>query len=477
MWFPSKEEVVLAGKEFITPIGPTSTKKPTVSRTLPFKKAKRLRVSWFVLGMLAGVGCAFALQAAISSFHSASDAGDMEETSALEGSGEEADISPSHFLIKVGKGDTLLDILTRKGVNFQEAHDIVDAVRAHYDPRNLTVGQEVDLQLNEEKIAGSDKDFDVASLVIETSVTQAVDFEQQSKGDFNVATHEAKLTTELSGGGGVITNSLYQTGIDQGVPPAVLSSLINAYSYDVDFQREIHRGDAFQVVFEELKTDKDKIAGYGKMLYATLKLGNEEKRIYHYTLRNGEEGYYDENGQSVRKALLRTPINGARLTSGYGMRRHPILGYTRMHKGVDFAAPTGTPVYAAGDGYIDYAARKGSYGIYVRVNHNTQYATAYAHLSKLGAKARRGSRVKQGDIIGYVGTTGASTGPHLHYEVLAYGKQTNPKNLKFPTGHKLEGQELAAFKDNVKQVQLVASRVIDHQPALASIATTTPHQD
>jgi murein DD-endopeptidase MepM/ murein hydrolase activator NlpD len=327
----------------------------------------------------------------------------------------------------------------------------------------------VELQLNESKLGSAASDFDVASLRIKLTPIETLELKQTQKDSFSINTLQAELTTELSSGGGVIKTSLYQTGIDSGVPPAILGTLINAYSYDVDFQREIRQGDSFNVVFEKMKTEDDVTAGYGKMLYATLTLGGHEKKIYQFTRPGGAEGYYDENGQSVRKALLRTPINGARLSSGFGMRHHPVLGYGKMHKGVDFAAARGTPIYAAGDGTIDYAGRRGSYGNYVRIRHNGQYSTAYAHMNKIAAKSRKGARVKQGEVIGYVGTTGRSTGPHLHYEVLEHGKQINPKSAKFPTGHKLAGRELASFKENIKQVELIASRMIKGESALAKV--------
>lgn len=459
-----------------------------VVRTIPPKRATRLRISWFVLGAIFGMSSAAIVnlftedstptaieRTALSggSFYSQAQKRAQRNNAYAEAENAARDAAnmehPSHFVLKVSKGDTLSDMLTRKGVNYQEAHNIITALRKEYDPRRLVVGQEVELQLNENKLGSAESDFDVAHLRIKLSPIETLELKQSQKDDFAIKTQQAELTSELSSGGGVITSSLYQTGINSGVPPAILGTLINAYSYDVDFQREIKQGDTFNVVFEQMKTEDDIAAGYGKLLYATLTLGGEEKKIYHYTRPNGTDGYYDENGQSVRKALLRTPINGARLSSGFGMRRHPVLGYGKMHKGVDFAAPRGTPIYAAGDGTIDYAGRRGSFGNYVRIRHNNQYSTAYAHMNKIAAKSRKGSRIKQGEVIGYVGTTGRSTGPHLHYEVLEHGKQINPKSAKFPTGHKLAGKELASFKENIKQIDLVASRLIEGESKLAQV--------
>lgn len=450
----------------------------TVARTISPKRVRRLRISWFILGTLFGIACATGIGRLTSGISASpphnSVAQQTEEDPAPQAllsldslMGDEEPSDPTHFTMVVRKGDTLSDMLIRKGVNYQEAHNIITVLRKEYNPRKLVAGQQVELQLNENKLSSPEADFDVASLRIRISPTETLELAQNSKNSFNLNTQQAELVTELSSGGGVIRSSLYETGINSGVPPAILATLISAYSYDVDFQREIRQGDQFNVVFERVKTEDDIAAGYGKLLYATLTLGGQEKKIYLYTRPDGESGYYDETGQSVRKALLRTPINGARLSSGYGMRRHPVLGYGKMHKGIDFAAPTGTPIYAAGDGVIDYAGRRGSFGNYVRIRHNNQYSTAYAHMSKIAMKSRNGARVKQGQVIGYVGTTGRSTGPHLHYEVLQRGAQINPQKVKFPTGHKLAGQELTAFKANIKQMDLVATRLIDGEAKLA----------
>lgn len=440
------------------------------------KKAKRLRIAWFVLGSMFGALCTSGIHwlitddvtGQLASGETIEEAIEQAESNNAEAEAtaaavQKADLPPqTHFTMEVSSGDTLMDMLTRKGVEYQEAHNLIAALRKEYNPRRLVVGQELELQLTE---AESAADYAVDSLRIRLTPVETLELRQTAKDDFALKTLKAELSTELAGGGGVINSSLYQTGVDSGVPPVILGTLINAYSYDVDFQREIRSGDQFNVVFERLKTDDDITAGYGKLLYATLTLGGEEKRIYLFTRKNGDEDYYDENGQSVRKALLRTPVNGARLSSGFGMRRHPVLGYGKMHKGVDFAAPTGTPIYAAGDGTVEYAARYGSFGNYVRIRHTNEYKTAYAHMHRIAAK--KGARVKQGQVIGYVGTTGRSTGPHLHYEVHSNGKAVNPKNIKFPTGHKLKGNELASFRENTKQIDLIAARLIKGESQLA----------
>ena len=188
-------------------------------------------------------------------------------------------------------------------------------------------------------------------------------------------------------------------------------------------------------------------------MFANLKLSDRSLPIYRMEFKDGHADYFQEDGRSIRKALMRTPINGGRLSSGYGMRHHPVLGYNKMHKGVDFAAPTGTKIYAAGDGVIESLGRNGGYGNYIRIRHNSTLKTAYAHMHRFEKGLRKGDRVRQGDVIGRVGTTGRSTGPHLHYEVLANGRQVNPRSVKLPTGEKLTGDRLAALKTTVSSYQ------------------------
>jgi murein DD-endopeptidase MepM/ murein hydrolase activator NlpD len=229
------------------------------------------------------------------------------------------------------------------------------------------------------------------------------------------------------------------------VPATVVVELIRNFSYDVDFQRDIQPNDRFEVMFERMVDEEGRTARNGKVLFADLILGGASHRIYRFTTPDGQVDYYNAKGESIRKALLRTPIDGAKLTSSFGSRMHPILGYTVAHKGVDFGAATGTPIMAAGAGTVVEADWKGAYGRYVKIRHNSGYSTAYAHLSQFGRNVKVGARVNQGEIVGYVGATGRVTGPHLHYEVLVNDKQINPMSAKVATGQKLEGKLLTAF--------------------------------
>ena len=229
--------------------------------------------------------------------------------------------------------------------------------------------------------------------------------------------------------------------------------MINLYSYDVDFQRDIKIGDKFEILVESFYTQDGKKVRDGDILFSSLSLRKRSKPIDIYMHKiDGNTKYYNSKGSSNRKTLLRTPINGARVSSSYGMRRHPVLGYSKMHKGIDFAAARGTPILAAGDGKITYYGRRGGYGNFVRIKHTKEYSTAYAHASRFVKRLRRGSKVKQGQVIAYVGTTGRSTGPHLHFELLKRGKAVNPSKVKATSGSRLRGKKLKFFKETKSRI-------------------------
>jgi murein DD-endopeptidase MepM/ murein hydrolase activator NlpD len=250
----------------------------------------------------------------------------------------------------------------------------------------------------------------------------------------------ARSNGEIAGG------SLLAAGMASGVPAGVMTEMIRIFSFDVDFQRDIQPGDRFDLMYERFHLADGRLVRGGEVMYAALTLSGKTLRLYRHKDSSGRLDYYNELGHSVRKALLKTPIDGARLTSRFGMREHPILGYSVMHRGVDFGAPTGTPIFAAGDGTIDDIGERSGYGRYIRVRHSGAYATAYAHMNGYGRGLRKGMRVRQGQVIGYVGASGRATGPHLHYEVIRDGAQINPVTVKFSTGEKLTGAELARFQ-------------------------------
>jgi murein DD-endopeptidase MepM/ murein hydrolase activator NlpD len=241
------------------------------------------------------------------------------------------------------------------------------------------------------------------------------------------------------------------------VPPAVLAEVVRIFSWDVDYQRETRPGDEIAVLFERERVADGPVIGAGDIRYARLDVGGRIVEAFRFE-RGDDAAFFTRDGESLRKFLLRTPVSGARMSSGFGMRRHPILGYTRMHRGIDFAAPTGTPIYAAGDGRLVRVGRYGGYGNYIRIQHGEGYATAYAHLSRFAEGMRSGRRVEQGDVIGYVGSTGRSTGPHLHFEVLENGEQVDPLGVAQPPAENLEGEALAAFQ---REVQAVETRLAE----------------
>jgi murein DD-endopeptidase MepM/ murein hydrolase activator NlpD len=364
-------------------------------------------------------------------------------------------LAPGKALAKkltIGKGDTLMGILVNKGaVPKEDAYKAVLALNKVYDPRDLTPGREITVFFHRDPSI-ADRGF--SGLRIEKDIVNAVTVKRDGNGDYKVNEVEKDVHRSLRAFRGTISSSLYEDAKAQGVPDAVIIELIKMYSWNVDFQRGIHTGDKFEVMYEEYKTeDEELVRGRGNVLYAQLTLDGEQMPFYRYTDRHGDTGYFDDGGQSAKKPLMKTPIDGARLSSGYGMRKHPVLGYTKMHKGVDFAAPRGTPIYAAGDGTVEKMGPYSSYGNYIRIRHRNNLKTAYAHMKGFKSGLRAGSRVKQGQIIGYVGTTGRSTGPHLHYEVLVNNRQANPNSVKLPTGIALKGKDLKAFKMLVAQTK------------------------
>ena len=244
---------------------------------------------------------------------------------------------------------------------------------------------------------------------------------------------------------GEINNNLYSAAINSGIEPNVIIEFARIYGFEIDFQRDIRRGDNFEIFYEKYLDDKGKVRDTGKIIYASMIVNKREINLYNFKIKN-EEGFYDINGKSIVKSLMKTPINGARLSSSFGMRKHPILGFNKMHRGTDFAAPKGTPIMASGSGTITRARWCGGGGNCVKIRHNSTYETIYAHMSKFARGIKEGRKVKQGQIIGYVGSTGMSTGPHLHYEVIVNGKKVNSQKLKLPSGKILKGEDRKNFE-------------------------------
>ena len=243
----------------------------------------------------------------------------------------------------------------------------------------------------------------------------------------------------------IIKNNLYSSAIESGIEPNIIIEFARIFGFEVDFQRDIRKGDWFEILYEKFEDDNKKVRDTGKIIYASMYVNGEEINLYNFKY-NNEEEYYDIKGKSITKSLMKTPINGARLSSAYGMRKHPILGYNKMHRGTDFAAPSGTPIMASGSGTITRARWCGGGGNCVKIKHNSTYETIYAHMKAFAKGVREGRKVKQGQIIGYVGSTGMSTGPHLHYEVIVNGKKVNSQRLKLPSGKILKGEARENFE-------------------------------
>lgn len=354
--------------------------------------------------------------------------------------------------LKLGRGDTLSKVLIRAGVSPGEAQDAIVALKPHAKLRSLKVGQAVEVSflpdVSSPDAAGDSGRF--IGLRLPTDFSTFVEVSRQQDGRFVGSTGERALVTTHERAQARIDSSLFLAGTREGVPVGVMAELVRLYSWDVDFQRDIRKGDRFEILYERLETEDGSDSKAGNILYAALVLSGNTLPLYRFDGKNGIE-YFNADGQSARKALMRTPIDGARLSSHYGKRRHPVLGYRKMHKGTDFAAPTGTPIYAAGSGTVVSAGRNGSFGNYVKIRHNGEYHTAYAHMHRI--KVKKGQRVRQGQVIGSVGTTGRSTGPHLHYEVHRNGRQVNPMKVRMPSGRKLKGTELAQFQDVLSDIQ------------------------
>lgn len=364
--------------------------------------------------------------------------------------GQKPQVRPVSYIPKikeeeftVGKGDTLSAVLAKAGLNNREAYLATQALAEDLDPRYIRVGQKFSMIYSSDD-NGQDYRFKEMRLAVDPLKT--VSLSRNAIGEFKSEIIRRETVLRTYAQEAEIEVSLYGSAAKAGIPAAVIADAIRIYSWDVDFQRDIRQGDKISVLYERHETKDGIHIKSGNILYASLMVNGHEIPIYRYETKDGDIDYFKPDGTSVRKALMKTPIEGARLSSGFGMRHHPVLGYDKMHKGVDFAAPRGTPIYAAGDGVIERASRHGGYGNYIRIRHNSSLKTAYAHLNGYAKGISAGVRVKQGQVIGYVGTTGRSTGPHLHYEVLKNGAQTNPSRLKLPQGEALKGGELASFE-------------------------------
>lgn len=351
--------------------------------------------------------------------------------------------------LEIGKGDTLAGVLVSAGLASSEAQDVVNEVSRHFNMRSLRQGQAIDFTLEP---ADTSTGYELSSLTFSPDPLRTISVSRADDGRLTADLDEKEVRMSHEARKVEIDGSVYGSADRANLPDRVTANAIKLFSYAVDFQRDIQQGDSLEVLYDSYKTKDGYVARTGDIAFARLKVGGKEYALYRYETSGGQVDYYTADGRSIRKSsgLMRTPIAFGRMSSGFGMRSHPVLGYTKMHKGVDFAAPTGTPIYASGDGVIERAGRFSSFGNYVRVRHSSKISTAYAHMSRFGKGIRPGIRVKQGQIIGYVGTTGRSTGPHLHYEVLVNNVQVSPRSVKYAADNALGGRELARFKEKIR---------------------------
>jgi murein DD-endopeptidase MepM/ murein hydrolase activator NlpD len=366
--------------------------------------------------------------------------------------------------ITIRRGDTLMKAILRSGSDRKQAHAAITSLKEIFDPKSLRPGQTLTATFqkseagqetaNEQKRAKQKASKLLVELRLNTDAEHEFSAERTSGGKFTAHGIVKQLEHVSYRAGATINDSLFLAANRAGVPNRLIMDVIRMFSWDVDFQRDIQRGDRFEILYHRLHDESGKAVKDGAVLFAALTLSGVHYPLYRFESEPGRFEYFNQKGQSARKALLRTPVDGARLSSRYGKRRHPILGYTRMHRGLDFAAPRGTPIMAGGDGVIESIGRNGAYGRYIRLRHNSRYKTAYAHMRRYAKGMRRGKRVRQGQTIGYVGSSGRSTGPHLHYEVLVGNRQLNPLKIKLPTGQKLKGAELARFEALRQQVDV-----------------------
>lgn len=383
--------------------------------------------------------------------------------------------------ITLEKGDTLVGALTEAGVSQEDASAAVMAMKSVYDPRDVRAGETLDITFSTQpqeahiisitgatlsSIDASDEDgvYDYGGAVepgdttpvdhllkisFSPTVERDIAITRAGDGSYSAQDTVKKLVEQTHRAGATIDSSLYASAVHAGIPTDVVVDMIHILSYKVDFQRDLRPGDTFEVLYDYYYTEDGQPAKQGNVSFASINLGDRVVTLYRYQGDPSEPAdYFDATGQSVKGFLMKTPVDGARITSGFGMRFHPVLGYSRMHKGIDFGVPSGTPVMAAGSGIIQIEGRLGGYGNFLKINHGNGYATGYGHLSRFAPGIHLGSRVRQGQVVAYSGNTGITTGPHLHYEIFQGGAQVNPLRVKVAMGSKLFGKDLHRFLDS-----------------------------
>jgi len=355
---------------------------------------------------------------------------------------------------KISSGETFDKILNNYSIPSNEILDIKKGLSSDYNLSNLKSNLDIKFTID---LSNNKK---ITSFLFPISRTEKILLTRNIDTDkFDKKKIITNLNKKIIFKEGKISQSLYKTAIDLNVQPNIIIEFARIYGFQVDFQRDIRKNDNFQIMYEVFEDDNGKVFETGNIIFADLKLSGVNNSLYYFD-KKGNEGHYDQNGKSVEKALMKTPINGARLSSAFGMRKHPIDGYNKMHRGTDFAAPMGTPIMASGSGVVTRARWCGGGGNCVKIKHNSTYETIYAHMKNFARGIKEGVRVKQGQIIGYVGSTGKSTGPHLHYEVIENGKKINSQKLKLPSGKILKSKNRELFEVTRIKLDVLKSELI-----------------
>jgi len=354
---------------------------------------------------------------------------------------------------RVSQNESLNSIFTENNVSKSEIGLLKKNIKNKSSFKNLKVGQIIKFTIDRSNNS-------ITKLIFPLSETKKIHFTRILGTErFEYQEILTNLKKQIIFKEGKIKQSLYKSAADLNILPNIIIEFARVYGFQVDFQRDIRKNDTFQIMYEVFRDDNNKILNTGNILFADLNLSGQSNALYFFDDKK-LEGHYDVNGKSIKKALMKTPINGARLSSSFGMRKHPIDGYNKMHRGTDFAAPEGTPIMASGDGVIIKAGWCGGGGNCIKIRHNSSYTTVYAHMSKFALLSKKGKRVKQGQVIGYVGSTGKSTGPHLHYEVIFNGKRVNSQKLKLPSGKILKDKEREIFEVEKIKIDVLKSEII-----------------
>jgi murein DD-endopeptidase MepM/ murein hydrolase activator NlpD len=365
---------------------------------------------------------------------------------------------PEQIITRIAPGETFQEAVMRLGVSPAEAAQAVRALGAAFDTVNVRAGQAFEAAVARPRDRRGPARL--IGLSMRTGPATAVTLSRTFDGALRLRELAEQVHDETTVAQGRMADSLYASAVAAGATPELTAQVVKLFSHKLDFSRDIHPGDKFRMVFDRQVTDSGRTVQAGDLLYAEIGAKGQVTRFYRFKAPGASEAqYFDEFGKNIRGFLLRTPLDGARVTSGFGMRLHPILGYTKMHTGIDFGAPVGTPVFAAGDGVVKEARWAGGYGRWLEIQHSAQWATGYGHLS--GWAVRPGQRVHQGQIVAYTGSTGRSTGPHLHYEVIFNGQKINPTGAKVPQGTILGGRELVAFKAEKSHIDKLLSGAAD----------------